>query len=109
MRDDYAPARIHVTENGAAYGTGPSDDGRVHDLARVEYLEAHLAAVRRAVDLGAPVAGYFLWSLLDNFEWAFGYEKRFGAVWVDYSSQKRTPKDSALWYRDLILSSEGRP
>ncbi len=109
LHRDYQPAQLYVTENGAAYGTGPSDDGRVHDLARVEYLEAHLAAVRRAVDLGAPVAGYFLWSLLDNFEWAFGYEKRFGAVWVDYSSQKRTPKDSALWYRDLILSSEGRP
>lgn len=105
LHREYRPAELIVTENGAAYGDGPSADGRVHDARRVAYLEGHLAAVRRAVALGVPVRGYFLWSLLDNFEWAFGFEKRFGAVWVDYATQRRVPKDSALWYRDVILAS----
>ncbi|MFB7088136.1 GH1 family beta-glucosidase [Streptomyces sp. NPDC056296] len=89
---------LYVSENGAAYDDKPGADGTVHDPDRVAYLDGHLRAVRRAIADGADVRGYYLWSLLDNFEWAYGYEKRFGAVYVDYASQQRTPKSSALWY-----------
>ncbi|GHB17600.1 GH1 family beta-glucosidase [Streptomyces chryseus] len=87
-----------VTENGAAYDDKPGDDGAVHDPDRIRYLHGHLAAVRRAMRDGAGVRGYFLWSLMDNFEWAYGYSKRFGAVYVDYETQERIPKSSAHWY-----------
>ncbi|MEU9557103.1 GH1 family beta-glucosidase [Streptomyces fumanus] len=89
---------LYITENGAAYNDKPDSDGQVHDPERVSYLRGHLAAVRRAIADGADVRGYYLWSLMDNFEWAYGYEKRFGAVYVDYASMERTPKSSALWY-----------
>jgi beta-glucosidase len=71
------------------------EDGAVHDPRRVEYLREHLAAARRAISDGVPLRGYFAWSLMDNFEWAFGYSKRFGIVYVDYESQERILKDSA--------------
>ncbi|MFI8199285.1 GH1 family beta-glucosidase [Streptomyces sp. NPDC085942] len=93
---------LMVTENGAAFDDAPDADGRVHDPERVAYLHGHLAAVRRAVEDGADVRGYFLWSLMDNFEWGYGYAKRFGAVYVDYATQRRTPKSSAHWYADVI-------
>jgi len=93
---------IYVTENGAAYADVVSGDGLVHDGDRVGFLRDHLAAILDAIDQGVPVGGYFYWSLMDNFEWAWGYEKRFGIVRVDYDSQARTPKDSALAYRDII-------
>ncbi|WP_069769664.1 GH1 family beta-glucosidase [Streptomyces sp. LUP30] len=89
---------LYVTENGAAYDDKPDSDGRVHDPERIAYLHGHLSAVRRAIADGADVRGYYLWSLLDNFEWAYGYEKRFGAVYVDYATLARTPKSSAIWY-----------
>ncbi|GAB2805629.1 GH1 family beta-glucosidase [Streptomyces chlorus] len=89
---------LYITENGAAYDDKPGADGAVHDPERVAYLHGHLSAVRRAITDGADVRGYYLWSLMDNFEWAYGYEKRFGAVHVDYATQVRTPKASALWY-----------
>ncbi|GAA4294865.1 GH1 family beta-glucosidase [Streptomyces venetus] len=89
---------LYITENGAAYDDKIDSDGRVHDPERVAYLHGHLSAVRRAIADGADVRGYFLWSLLDNFEWAYGYGKRFGAVYVDYASLERTPKTSARWY-----------
>ncbi|MGX1120409.1 beta-glucosidase/6-phospho-beta-glucosidase/beta-galactosidase [Streptomyces ambofaciens] len=89
---------LYISENGAAYDDKPGADGSVHDPDRVAYLNGHLTAVRQAIADGADVRGYYLWSLLDNFEWAYGYEKRFGAVYVDYASQQRTPKSSALWY-----------
>ncbi len=89
---------LYITENGAAYDDKPDPDGRVHDPERISYLHGHLAAVRRAISDGADVRGYYLWSLLDNFEWAYGYGKRFGAVYVDYSTLARTPKSSAHWY-----------
>ncbi|MET9520140.1 GH1 family beta-glucosidase [Streptomyces sp. NPDC002994] len=89
---------LMVTENGAAYDDKPATDGTVHDPDRIRYLHGHLAAVRRAMRDGADVRGYFLWSLMDNFEWAYGYSKRFGAVYVDYETQTRTPKSSAQWY-----------
>ncbi|MCC2268909.1 beta-glucosidase [Streptomyces sp. CT1-17] len=89
---------LYISENGAAYDDKPDADGTVDDPGRVAYLNGHLAAVRQAITDGADVRGYYLWSLLDNFEWAYGYEKRFGAVYVDFASQRRTPKSSALWY-----------
>ncbi|MEU6080676.1 GH1 family beta-glucosidase [Streptomyces sp. NPDC047108] len=93
-----------VTENGAAYEDKPDADGVVHDPERIAYLHSHLGAVHRAIADGADVRGYFLWSFLDNFEWAYGYEKRFGAVHVDYATQARTPKSSAHWYADVARS-----
>jgi beta-glucosidase len=104
---DYSPKRLYVTENGAAYADGPDEDGRIHDQRRVDYLAGHLEACAAAIDSGVPLAGYFLWSLLDNYEWQFGYTKRFGAVWVDFDSQARVLKDSALWYRDFIAANSG--
>ncbi|GMA87756.1 hypothetical protein GCM10025868_30060 [Angustibacter aerolatus] len=91
-----------VTENGAAYDDVLDADGGVHDVERVDYLRDHLGAVLDAVEAGAPVRGYYLWSLLDNFEWSYGYSKRFGIVHVDYDTQVRTPKDSATWYADVV-------
>lgn len=101
---DYEPPAIYVTENGAAFDDEVVD-GSCHDPRRVAFLQSHLAALRTALDEGAPVRGYFAWSLLDNFEWAFGYTKRFGLVHVDYDTQVRTPKSSALWYRDTIAAN----
>ncbi|MDG4860498.1 GH1 family beta-glucosidase [Streptomyces sp. T-3] len=97
---------LYVTENGAAYDDKPDPEGNVHDPERIAYLHAHLAAVHRAVDDGADVRGYYLWSLMDNFEWGYGYGKRFGAVYVDYETQARTPKSSARWYAGVAASGE---
>ncbi len=101
----YGPPRIYVTENGASYSAAPDADGRVRDEARVQYLRDHFLAARRAIDAGVPLAGYFAWSLLDNYEWERGYTQRFGIVWVDYQTQARVPKDSALWYRRVIAEN----
>ncbi len=102
VRDEYAPARIHVTENGAAFADAPPPEGPVADPRRVAYLRAHVEAVRRAIAEGVPVRGYFAWSFMDNFEWGEGLAKRFGLVHVDYATQRRTPRESAYWYRDLV-------
>jgi beta-glucosidase len=92
---------ILITENGAAYGDRVTEAGGVHDGDRIRFLEQHFRAARRAVAAGVNLRGYFVWSFLDNFEWAEGYAPRFGLVYVDYETQERTPKDSALWYRDV--------
>jgi beta-glucosidase len=102
---DYRVPKIYITENGASYGTGPNANGRVPDTARQQYLQSHFQAAHRAISDGVPLAGYFVWSLLDNFEWGYGYNQRFGIVWVDYETQQRIPKDSALWYRDVIAAN----
>lgn len=102
LRRDYPPVPIYITENGAAYADGPDASGRIEDPRRVAYLRSHLAACARAIADGVPLAGYFHWSLLDNFEWAHGYTKRFGLVWVDLATQARTPKASFAAYRDII-------
>ncbi|WP_405897851.1 GH1 family beta-glucosidase [Streptomyces sp. NBC_00727] len=99
---DHPGIPLMVTENGAAFDDYVSPEGRVQDPERIAYLHGHLDAVQRAVADGADVRGYFLWSLLDNFEWAYGYSKRFGAVYVDYATQRRIPKASAHWYADVI-------
>jgi beta-glucosidase len=99
---DYDGIPLMVTENGAAYPDGPSADGGVHDTNRIEYLDGHLRACHDAISHGVDLRGYFVWSLLDNFEWAEGYAKRFGIVHVDYATQQRVAKDSARWYQDVI-------
>ncbi|WP_405009868.1 GH1 family beta-glucosidase [Kitasatospora sp. NBC_01539] len=105
---DYPGVPMVITENGAAYDDEPDATGFVADADRTEYLAAHLAAVAEARTRGADVRGYLLWSLLDNFEWAYGYDKRFGIVRVDYDTQARTPKQSALWLRDTITAHRAR-
>jgi beta-glucosidase len=100
---DYPGTPLLITENGAAFPDGPeSDPERVTDDNRVSYLDGHLRACHEAITRGVDLRGYFVWSLLDNFEWAEGYRKRFGIVHVDYSSQKRVLKDSARWYQEVI-------
>ena len=99
---DYQPLKLYVTENGASYSTPPDEKGHVPDIYRTNYLRTHFVAVHRAIQAGVPMAGYFLWSLLDNFEWSYGYSQRFGIAWVDYKTQKRILKDSAKWYKKVI-------
>jgi beta-glucosidase len=101
LHQEYRMPAIWITENGAAFDD-VVEDGRVHDTQRTDYLKNHIAAVAAALERGVPVAGYMVWSLLDNFEWASGYAKRFGIVRVDYATLERTPKDSALWVRELM-------
>jgi beta-glucosidase len=105
LKREYDPPKIYITENGAAYSDGPNDDGRIADLRRTEYLRSHLIKAHQAINEGVPLRGYFVWSLLDNFEWAHGYTKRFGLYWVDFDTQERIPKDSAFWYRDVIAAN----
>lgn len=104
---EYAPPPIFITENGMA-NADQLVHGRVADSDRIHYVREHLCALARAVALGVDVRGYFYWSLLDNFEWNSGYTKRFGLFYVNYSSQDRVAKDSALWYRDFIASQHAR-
>ncbi len=103
MAEEFPGVPLAVTENGCAFDD-PVVDGRCHDPRRVDYLNRHISAVHRAMAAGAPVVAYYVWSLLDNFEWAEGYAKRFGITHVDYATQVRTPKDSALWYAKLAAS-----
>ena len=103
--ETYAPPAIYITENGCAYGTGPNEDGTIEDTRRLAYFHGHLNACLDAINTGVPLKGYFAWSLLDNFEWAYGYTKRFGLVWVDYETLERTPKASAFWYQKVIASN----
>jgi len=96
---------IVITENGMANCDWVYLDGKVHDPQRIDYIGRHLKEYKRASDDGVNCKGYFYWSIMDNFEWAYGYSKRFGLVYVDYPTQKRTLKDSALWYKDVIKSN----
>ena len=107
LRDDYAPKAISITENGAAYEDIRTHEGQVRDPERREYIADHIVAVERAIEAGVPVEGYFVWSLLDNFEWAEGYRRRFGIVYVDYPTLERVPKYSFHWYRDFIARQHG--
>ncbi len=104
LRERYAEALppIYITENGASFEDVPDAEGRVQDAARISYLDRYLRALRAAIDEGADVRGYYLWSLLDNFEWRFGYSQRFGVVRVDFPTQRRVPKASFEWFRELI-------
>jgi beta-glucosidase len=103
LRRDYGSLPpVYITENGAAFPDAPAPDGSVPDTDRIAFLDSHLDAARRAIGDGVDLRGYFAWSLMDNFEWAYGYSKRFGIVYVDYDTQTRTPKASATWYADFI-------
>ncbi|MCH8617952.1 GH1 family beta-glucosidase [Undibacterium sp. TS12] len=102
IQDDYAPAAIYITENGATYDDVLDAQGEIQDVQRRDYLIRHLAAIKEAIRLGCQVRGYFLWSLLDNFEWAEGCSRRFGIIHVDFVTQRRTLKLSGKWYRDFL-------
>ncbi|HEY2507722.1 MAG TPA: GH1 family beta-glucosidase [Streptosporangiaceae bacterium] len=103
---EYTSVPVLITENGAAFNDYVGPDGAVHDADRIGYLDGHLRAVLDARAAGVDVAGYFVWSLLDNFEWGFGYAKRFGLIWVDYPTGTRLPKDSFRWYREVATRRE---
>jgi beta-glucosidase len=99
---DYQPGEIYITENGAAFEDTVTPEGEVKDDRRVAFYQSYLAAAHQAIQEGAPLKGYFAWSLMDNFEWAEGYEKRFGITYVDFSTQRRILKDSGKWYSQTI-------
>ena len=101
---DYPGVPLYVTENGAAFAD-EKVDGEVHDPDRVAYLDAHFRAAHRAIGDGVDLRGYFVWSLLDNFEWAYGFSKRFGLIHVDYETLERTPKDSARFYAQVTRAN----
>jgi len=109
LAGEYPDLELYVTENGAAFPDVVAADGAVHDPDRIAYLHLHLDAVWRAIAEGADVRGYYVWSLLDNFEWAFGYSKRFGIVHVDYATQQRTVKDSGRWYAGVARTNRLGP
>jgi beta-glucosidase len=102
---DYRLPPIYITENGAAFKDEVSEDGQVHDPRRLDYLKNHFIQTRLAMQDGVDVRGYFVWSLLDNFEWGHGFTKRFGIIRVDYESQQRTIKDSGKWYSRVIAAN----
>jgi beta-glucosidase len=104
VQRDYAPQTIYITENGAAFDDEVVD-GQIHDERRLAYLREHFQAAHQAIEAGVPLRGYFVWSFMDNFEWAYGYDKRFGIVHVDYPTQQRTPKQSAHWYQQVIAAN----
>jgi beta-glucosidase/6-phospho-beta-glucosidase/beta-galactosidase len=105
IKEDYADLPIYVTENGRAVHDYIDSEGDVDDEARVSYLDAHFRAAHEAVERGVDLRGYMVWSFLDNFEWAEGYSKRFGIVFVEYGTQRHVPKSSARWYSDVIRRS----
>jgi beta-glucosidase len=107
LSEDYPDLPMYITENGSAFDDVPDASGFVDDQDRAAYFSSHIAAVAAARQAGADVRGYFAWSLLDNFEWAYGYAKRFGLVRVDYETQERTIKQSGLWFRDTIARARG--
>jgi beta-glucosidase len=103
LKQDYAPPPLYITENGAAYADS-LENGHVRDTERVRYYARHLVALQEAIRQGVDVRGYYAWSLMDNFEWAKGYSKRFGLVYVDYATQERTLKESGRWYGEVARS-----
>jgi beta-glucosidase len=106
LRERYGDALppVYITENGCSVRDEPGGDWRIADEARISYLDGHIRAVHEAIGGGVDVRGYFVWTLMDNFEWGEGYDQRFGLVHVDFATQRRTPKDSFSWYRDLIAA-----
>nr|HMQ53560.1 family 1 glycosylhydrolase [Anaerolineae bacterium] len=105
LKNDYGNPPVYVTENGCALADVPDENGVVADPGRINFLRAHFLAAHDALQAGANLQGYYVWSLLDNFEWAYGYAMRFGLVRVDYDSGRRTLKQSAHWYRDVIAQN----
>ncbi|MFN3421956.1 MAG: GH1 family beta-glucosidase [Armatimonadota bacterium] len=105
LNRDYKIPEFYITENGAAFKDEVTPDGKVHDERRLNYLREHFLRAHKAIQDGVPLKGYFVWSLMDNFEWAHGYTKRFGIVYVDYETQKRIVKDSGYWYKQVIAEN----
>jgi len=108
LHRDYSAPAYYVTESGAAFPDVFNGDSRVHDPRRQAYLQAHFAAAAQAIAAGVPLRGYFVWSLLDNFEWAYGYSQRFGILYMDFPTGRRIWKDSAHWYQEFIAGQGGR-
>ncbi|WIG57856.1 MAG: beta-glucosidase [Ktedonobacterales bacterium] len=107
LHRDYQPKYLYITENGVAFPDTLTGDGEVHDAARTRYLREHFLATRQAIAEGMPVRGFFVWSLLDNFEWSYGFGQRFGIVYTDYPTQRRIPKDSATWLARVAATNGG--
>ncbi len=105
LKADYGDPALLITENGAAFKDDRVAGGQVQDDDRIAYLDGHLRAARRAIHHGVKLKGYFLWSLLDNFEWSFGYSRRFGITHVDFRTQARTWKKSAGWYQRVVATN----
>jgi beta-glucosidase len=105
LKNDYGDPALVISENGAAFPDRVVEKGQVQDHDRIEYLASHLRESRRAIEHGVKLQGYYLWSLMDNFEWGYGYSKRFGITHVDYHTQARTWKKSATWYQSVIASN----
>ncbi len=108
LKEDYGPRAILVTENGAAFEDQWDGDGHINDQERLEYVRAHIQAMAQALAEGVPLRGYMVWSLLDNFEWGFGYSRRFGVVYVDFSTQRRVLKESGRWYAAFVKAHRQR-
>ena len=102
IRKNYTDIPIYITENGCAYKDVISEDGKIHDDERTGYIRKHLEVVSRLIEEGDRIDGYYVWSLLDNFEWKFGYSKRFGIVYVDFDTQKRIPKESFKYFSEVL-------
>ncbi|MCU4186720.1 beta-glucosidase [Acidiferrimicrobium sp. IK] len=109
LHREYGPVPMYITENGAAFSDYVGPDGAVHDRDRIAYLDGHLSALRESIAAGVDLRGYFVWSLMDNFEWAHGYHKRFGLTWIDYPTGTRLPKDSFFWYRQVVTTNAVPP
>ncbi|MBU3142008.1 GH1 family beta-glucosidase [Clostridium sp. CF012] len=102
IKVEFTRLPLYITENGAAFEDKVTEDNKVHDIDRINFIKAHLEVIQRFIEVGGNFKGYYLWSFMDNFEWAYGYSKRFGMVYVDYDTQERILKDSALWYKKVI-------
>ena len=105
LADEYDSPPLYITENGAAFDDEVTSDGEVHDAERVGYLDAHIRAAKQAIDDGTDLRGYFVWTLMDNFEWSWGFDRRFGVVHVDFATQQRTIKDSGRWLAGVAAAN----
>ncbi|MGM0421175.1 MAG: GH1 family beta-glucosidase [Bacillota bacterium] len=106
LNQEFTDKPLYITENGAAFPDEIDEEGTIEDQARIDYLQEHFKMARQAIAEGVPLQGYFVWSLMDNFEWAYGYSKRFGLIYIDYETKKRYLKDSAYWYRDFLAEQK---
>lgn len=109
VASEYDAPPLYVTENGAAFDDAVTADGAVHDARRIAYLDSHFRAAARAIGAGVDLRGYFVWSLIDNFEWAWGYARRFGIVYVDFADQRRIVKDSGQWFGGVAAANRLPP
>ncbi|APC39754.1 GH1 family beta-glucosidase [Clostridium estertheticum] len=102
IKQEYTKLPLYITENGAAYDDVVTGDNKIHDIDRINFIKVHLKVIQEFIKEGGNLKGYYLWSFMDNFEWSYGYSKRFGMVYVNYNTQERIMKDSAIWYKKII-------